>query len=368
VRIAYGVFGYGRGHATRALGVLPGLAERHELLVVAGGDAAETLRPVWPGPIVPVPILRYVYDQDGRRAALPTLRDNVEPVVDLLRRGPHLRAVEAALRAFAPDVLVCDAEPWTHRAAAALGIPIIAFDHYGVLVHGRLPVPLADRFDWYRDVAAYRALFPASRRVLVSSFFDAPVAPGVRCVGPILRDEVRRARPRRGEHLLVYFNRGDHQLTHAIERALRRLALPVIVYGTSRRERRDNLDFRAPAHQAFVDDLAGCRAVLSTAGNQLVGEAVHLGKPMLVVPEQTVEQRLNAAAVVRLGIGARVAHEDLHVDVLRDFLTAEDAYRANLPALARDGRGEAVTALAAFAGELLRERRAGRAAGAVRFA
>jgi hypothetical protein len=37
MRILYGVFGYGRGHATRALSVLPELMERHEVTVLAGG-------------------------------------------------------------------------------------------------------------------------------------------------------------------------------------------------------------------------------------------------------------------------------------------------------------------------------------------
>ena len=36
MRIVYGIHGYGRGHATRALGVLPELRQRHEVLGLAG--------------------------------------------------------------------------------------------------------------------------------------------------------------------------------------------------------------------------------------------------------------------------------------------------------------------------------------------
>jgi UDP:flavonoid glycosyltransferase YjiC (YdhE family) len=39
MRIAHGVFGYGRGHATRAAAVLPELETRHEVRIFAGGDA-----------------------------------------------------------------------------------------------------------------------------------------------------------------------------------------------------------------------------------------------------------------------------------------------------------------------------------------
>ena len=50
LRIAYGVHGYGRGHSSRALAVLPELTKRHDVLVLAGdvpllkGSTLDTLR------------------------------------------------------------------------------------------------------------------------------------------------------------------------------------------------------------------------------------------------------------------------------------------------------------------------------------
>src|SRR3546814_20057545 len=70
-----------------------------------------------------------------------------------------------------------------------------------------------------------------------------------------------------------------------IDRVLRLLDCKVRVYGTRRRGEDDNLAFRAPSVQGFIDDVAGCRAVLSTAGHQLIGEALHFGKPVLALPE-----------------------------------------------------------------------------------
>jgi len=56
MRIVYGIHGYGRGHSSRALAVLPELAARHELLILAGGDAREALRADYS--VVPIPTLR----------------------------------------------------------------------------------------------------------------------------------------------------------------------------------------------------------------------------------------------------------------------------------------------------------------------
>src|SRR5262249_51453416 len=159
-------------------------------------------------------------------------------------------------------------------------------------------VPSRDRLRWFRDVYAYRLVVGRPDRVIVSSFYSAPVrSPKVRLVGPVLRREVLRMRPTRGDFLLAYLNQGESQLVPRVERALRSLDIPVVLYGCGGRGKDGNIDFRAPAHMGFLEDLAACRAVFSTAGNQLVGEAIHLGKPMLVMPEHTVEQRVNALAI-----------------------------------------------------------------------
>jgi uncharacterized protein (TIGR00661 family) len=205
-----------------------------------------------------------------------------------------------------------------------------------------------------RDVLAYRGLMGRPDRVIVSSFYDGGMRePHVRFVGPLLREEVLRATSVHGDHLLAYFNRGDHQLSPQIEQAMQELGVPVVVYGTTRRGDDRNLTFRPPSNRPFIDDLARCRAVFSTAGNQLVGEAMWLGKPLLVMPEHTVEQRLNAAAVERLGIGMQVHPDHVTRDSFRRLLADEERYRDAAVRGARDGRVEAIAALESFARELV---------------
>jgi uncharacterized protein (TIGR00661 family) len=214
-------------------------------------------------------------------------------------------------------------------------------------------MPWADRVRCLRDIAAYRALTGRPDRVIVSSFYEAPATfPSARCVGALLRDDVFKVRPARGDYLLAYFNKGEHQYTPHVENALQEAGLPAIVYGTSRTGTDGNIDYRAPSNVSFLEDLARCRAVLSTAGNQLVGEALHFGKPLLVHPERSVEQRLNAAAVARLGIGAETRHEDISANVIKRFLRNAPRYEAASRGLVRDGRTDALAAIESFASEL----------------
>jgi uncharacterized protein (TIGR00661 family) len=140
-------------------------------------------------------------------------------------------------------------------------------------------------------------------------------------------------------------NRGEHQLVPRLEGALRGARAPVVVYGTSRRGRDGALDFRPASNDGFLRDLAACRAVFSTAGNQLVGEALYLGKPVLVMPENTSEQRVNALALEHMGAGAQIRLANVSAAALRSFLAREDELRARIPAHVRDGRTDALAAL-----------------------
>jgi uncharacterized protein (TIGR00661 family) len=354
MRIAYGVHGYSRGHATRAAAVLPALCERHQVRIYAGGDAYETLARRWP--VNHIPTLSFEYDDGGRICHARTLRRNAPLVRDLTTGGRTLGEVVEDMRVFGPDVVITDAEAWTSRAARRLGVPRIGFDHFGVMVHARPAMDALDRVRSLSDRFLYSQLLGRPERILVSSFYEAPPrGDDVRFVPPLLREEVHRVQPEAGAFVLVYLNRGRRQLTPRVEAALQGAGVDIRLYGSDRLGREGRIEFRPLGNQAFLRDLATCRAVISTAGNQLVGEALHYGKSMLVMPERTVEQRLNARAVESLGVGRATRMETLTADEIRAFLEAapEMAERAR----ARDGRDEAVDLLTRWVRELGTARR-----------
>jgi uncharacterized protein (TIGR00661 family) len=352
LRIAYAVHGYGRGHATRSLAMLGELARRHDVRVFAGGDAYATMIGFFP--VVRIPTLGFAYGRGtGARSNWATLRHNAGAVLDLACGGAVFEMVAAALRDFEPDVLISDAEAWSHLAASRLGIPRIGFDHIGILAHCRPAIDPADRVEAFFDASVYRALMGQADRVLVSSFFPAlPRSAQVRVVPTLARQAVREATASEGDHLLLYLNQGDHQFDERLRKVFVELGRPVHVYGTPLRGRDACLHFLPAGDASFVQDLASCRAVISTAGNQLVGEAMMLGKPLLVMPERCVEQRMNARAVAELGIGLRVEPRAFSVGHVRQLLAGHKAFAARMRELRRDGLLEAVAVIEKFVGEL----------------
>jgi uncharacterized protein (TIGR00661 family) len=289
----------------------------------------------------------------GRVSNTLTLLRNLPALLDLACHGPVFETVRGIARDFQPDVIVSDAEAWSHRVAADLHIPRISFDHIGLMTYCR---PEVEWFDlplaWF-NAECYRWLMGQPDRVLVSSFYPVPPRrPDVKIVGPLLRSAVRELTPYLGDYLLAYFNQGKDQLRPAMLQALAGAGLPVRVYGTTRRGKQGPLTFLPLSNLPFLEDLAGCRAVISTAGNQLIGEALYLGKPVCVTPEACVEQRLNAAAVERLGIGMRVSAREFSATRLHTFLSQLDFYRSNIARNVRDGVHAAVEIMEQFLSEL----------------
>lgn len=359
MRIAYGVMGYGRGHASRCAAVLPALAAEHEVTVFAGGDAHAALSARFP--TVRIPTLGYVYGSNGRHSLAKTIAGNAAGMSDLLLRGPGRQAVERDLVARGIDVVISDSEAWTHRAAQALGLPRISFDHVGVIAWCKPHFPADLAPIARRDAWGYRTLMGQPDRVLISSFYTAePAFPGVRVIGSLQRPEVLAAEPREGGYLLAYLNQGHHQYRLDFELALRQLDQPVVVYGTPFRGSLDNLQFRAPSVDGFVEDLAGCRAVIATAGNVLIGEAMHLGKPVLAIPEDAFEQRLNAWMVEQMGVGMQASRTHFTPSDVDLFLGNLEMYRENLAVYARDARDEAVDLLRLYIRQLARPRKTAR--------
>ena len=351
MRIAYGVMGYGRGHAMRTMSVLPALMAEHEVTIFAGADAYEVLAPRFP--TVRIPIIGYQYSAAGTHSLGKTIAKNFTPMSDLLFGGDGMAQVEHEFRTRDIQAVISDSEAWTHRVAQKLNIPRISFDHVGIIAYCKPHFPPDLWALGQRDAWGYRALMGVPERILISSFYPAEGAyPQVKVIGPMLRDEVLAAVPTTGDYLLAYFNKGEHQYLPHIDRALRLLDTRVIVYGTKHRGLHDNLDFRAPSVDGFVRDLAGCRAVLSTAGNQLIGEAIHFGKPILALPEKAFEQRLNAHMIERMGVGQAGDLMRLTPSDIDRFLGNDGWFRSNMDQHRGNGRRSAIDTLRGYLSDL----------------
>lgn len=356
MKIAYGVMGYGRGHATRTAAVLPQLMQQHEVRVFAGNDAFDALHQQFP--TTRIPCIGYQYDSSGQLSAALTVVRNYPIVTDALLKGRYYQQFCQQLRDWGADVVISDSEIWTTRAAADLKLPLISFDHVGIINHCLPPFPPRQWLRGHLDRLGYKWLLPKADRTLVTSFYSAlPTSPDVEVVGPIIRDEIKALKPQAGDYLLAYFNKGEHQYLPHVHKALTELNTPVIVYGAGEREPCGLVSYKALSKTQFAIDLANSKALLSTCGNQTMGECLYLKKPVLVMPEDCFEQNLNAFMVERMGIGRRSSLNKLSSEGIEAFLYNCFNFRAAIAAYSksehsRDARDYAAQRLLTWINEL----------------
>lgn len=321
-RIFYSVSGEGRGHASRARALIEDLRKDLELVVYAPEDAFDFLAPYYQGSEVEVrriPGLRFHYSPSRRLDYVRTGFGNAGYFWNL----PGLvRRLTDEIRAGRPDLVITDFEPSLPLAARRAGVPFLSLDHQHFLVTAdlkSLPAGL-------RRYAAFMAPFVHAScqgqvHTIVSSFYFPELKPGLQDVtqiGVLLRPEILSASPHEGGHVVAYLRRFAPP---TLMEALRGCGVEVRVYGLGVRPSVGNLQFFDIDPVRFVDDLAASRALVSTAGNQLIGEALYLGKGVLALPEPgNREQEINAFFLRRFGHGLTCGMDAVEPSSVRELL------------------------------------------------
>jgi len=336
-RIAISLCGEGRGHATRVSTLVDRLEADHEVLVWTSADALEFLRhrfaAVHPRVRVEeIPGVVFEYT-GGRLDVMKSIAAGLDYQARLL--GPLVDRMISELEAFGAEIAITDFEPALPRAAGRLGIPLLSVDHqHFLLAYDLDALPWTLQWNaWFMSHAVWMYVMEASDTV-VSAFFRPPLRRGwqhVVQVGPLLRREILDARPRDDGFILSYLRR---QTPFSAIEALADCGLPVRVYGLGTREPVGRVSFHAINDGSFVADLAACRGLVSAAGNQLIGEALHLGKPMLVLPERAhAEQLMNSHFLKTMGCGDFCLLEETTPERIRAFVEGLAEFAAPLAAV-----------------------------------
>ena len=339
-KIFYSMAGEGRGHAVRVRTLVEHLRHEHELFLFAPDEAYDFLvksygddRAVDNVKLLRIPGIKFHYT-GGKLDLFKSIghglsyaRRELPKLVDAFRRR---------IDSEQPDLCISDFEPSLPRAARKAGAPLMSIDHQHVLLAydlRSLPL-LLRRYAWWMSwsIRCYYGRGPYE--AVSSSFYTPPLKPGfehVRQVGPMLREELVATVPRQEQFLLSYLR------ANTPPRVLETLAesgWDVRVYGLGERPRQGRLSFHAIDERRFVNDLASCAALVSAAGNQLLGEALFLGKPVFAIPEEMHhEQQINACFLKQMGAGDWTTLEAFASGPLTKFLAHLDEYRASTSAL-----------------------------------
>ncbi len=341
-RILYAASGDGYGHAVRTHSVGDALMQRgHDVRFLSSYKTNDYLRAYYPDRIEEVFGLFTIYNQ-GKVEPYQTLLYNFRRAVTDL--APFNENVRRLMKTFRPDLLITDFEPFSAFWARRLGIPFISLDNQHLLTHCKVDHPKGFKRDILNAFLIIRLYYAGAKRYLITSFFDAPIRyHPTTIVAPILRPKVYAATPRDGDFVLVYKGAGGEN--DAMRDALLNYGrVEFQAYGFGLEGKQGHVTFKKTHADEFLNDLSQCKAVVSTAGHSLVCEAIHLRKPMLLIPmKQQYEQVLNAHQVEKLGYGE--SHDQLTRDGFDTFLSRVDDYRIRLASLPQRGIGSVIDAV-----------------------
>lgn len=339
--------GEGRGHATRMCSLTEGLKQDHRIVLFAPADAYAFLAPLYVDDpqvqVVELPGLIFHYVQ-GKLAVLTSiyegfryLRETLDPLVDLLCEWIERER---------PSLIVTDFDPALPRAAMRMGVPFISFTHQHFLLANDLSfLPLDLKIHAWTMSFGVAAHYRGQFLTIVSSFFKADLRKGYEetiQVGPMIRPDIRNAVVTEGDYFLSYLRK---KTPDSVVNEIVKTGQRVRIYGIGEREPVGNVTFHAVNPQDFARDLAGTKAILCAAGNQLLGESVFLGKPVFAMPEAAHhEQQINSQFLRRMGCGDFVTLERFRAEQFLRFVENLGEYRRVIESTyrGREGTGDVV--------------------------
>lgn len=317
MKVFFTVQGEGRGHLTQAIGLNQFLQRHgHSVVRVLVGCNGERQIPDYFQEAFDVPVDRL--DSPGFQfnaaGGVSTLRSALRLFNDMSRYRSNLHRMREEIQHAQPDLIVNFLEPlmgWLKRKRA-VDVPTLAVGHHFMLGH---PAFVRIREFPVQQLAmrAYVKSVGARSAHLALSFYPTEdvVQRQVYVCPPMLRQHLfELGNPTTGNYLLVYLL--NHAYAEKIQQwSNRHPEVPIHCFydrphAPETEWVRPNLAFHRLSGTQFLTKMAGCRALVCTAGFESVCEAAYLGKPILMVPvEHHVEQYLNACDAEQAGIGLK---------------------------------------------------------------
>jgi uncharacterized protein (TIGR00661 family) len=349
MKILYGVTGEGMGHAMRSKVVLEHLvAQGHEVEIMASGRAKDYLAKRFEG------VNRihgfFMITEENRVRLGKSVWSNVLAGVTGVPR--NIKAYFDLISEFRPKCVISDFESWTYLYGKTHRLPLLSVDNMQIINRCVIPEEVIKGYEADFNIAKtfVKSKLPFCDHYFITTFFRPEIRkPDTSLYPPILRPEILRMKPTRGEHLLVYQTAEGHD---DLAETLAKTGIECRIYGMRRNikeeQREGNLRYMPFSETQFIEDLASSRAVIAGGGFTLMGEAVYLHKPMLAVPlGAQYEQVLNARYLQREGYG-RFAATLEDPKAVHQFLDAIPSCEAKLASYAQDGNKLLLTALDGF--------------------
>jgi uncharacterized protein (TIGR00661 family) len=314
MKVMFTVQGEGRGHMTQAISMQQMLQRHgHEVVAVLAGGNPERPLPAFFEQAFKIQRITSppLAVKENRGISVSRSVIATAPQVPEIRESLH--TIRDTIERTKPDIIINFLEPLmgVYNMLHRHDTPTLAVGHQFMIKHPRFLKTQEFKMQ-QMSMHQYVRLCGARSNYLALSFYSQPNARRGRLTvsPPILREQLFKLKSTQGDYLLVYL------VFHGfapdiIQWNKENPKIPIHCFydkpGAPAEERvTETLTFHQLHGEKFLQFMAGCRAVVCTAGFESVCEAAYLGKPLMMVPvENHFEQYLNSLDAEQAGIGLR---------------------------------------------------------------
>ncbi|MBC8769067.1 glycosyl transferase [Arenibacter sp. BSSL-BM3] len=314
MKVLYAIQGTGNGHLSRARDVIPALQKRGlELDILVSGIQADIH--------IPNPIkyqlkgLSFIFGKQGNVNLWRTyIKSNAARLQKEIKSVP----IEDY------DLVINDFEPVSAWACKLKNKPCVSFSHQAAVLSLKAPKP--DKNDLMGKFILKNYAPTTQQFGLHFHAYDDKV------YTPIIRQDIRKADVKEGNHYTVYLP------SYSDGRILKFLSeIPNVKWEVFSKHNKveffgKNISIRPITNEAFVGSMVGSKGVLCGAGFETPAEALYLGKKLMVIPMNgQYEQQCNSAALKEMGVPVIKSLKNKHLDKLKHWIERDDKIEVNYP-------------------------------------
>ncbi len=321
------VQGEGKGHLTQAITLSQLLRANGHQVEVLVGSAKDRAIPSFFLSQIGAKVEQYVspqfiFEKDG---SINFAKNILYHLQYTLRYFRSIKAINQTVKIYQPHTIVnfyellCGLYSIVYRPQT----PIVCVGHHYLMLHSDFIFPKGHWLDHQLLNLSTRFTAARATKLLALSFRPMPNQPinRVVVVPPLIRQEIGQLTISDEPYWLVYVNY-PHLMADIIEWSEANPSIKLCcfcshTYPTPVHQYSNSLVFNELDGTKFLQAMARCQALVTTAGFESVCEALYLGKPAMMVPVH-FEQTCNALDAEQAGAG--VAAQRFDLSVLADYL------------------------------------------------
>jgi uncharacterized protein (TIGR00661 family) len=333
------VQGEGRGHMTQAISMLEMLESKgHDVCAVCIGKSERREIPKFVKESITTKIQlfespNFITDKNNKGIKLGgTIIYNLS---NFFRFSKSLQKIHELVQEHKPDVILnfYDVLGGLYNAIYRPQAHFWVIGHQYLIEHPQFKFPEGKLIQKFLFFLNTKITALGARKKLALSSIPLEDFPGRKLyiLPPLLRKKVKQLKPTPGDFYLTYMVNPGYG-NEVMEFARQYHYIKIEAFWDKKGAPKEmtplpNLTFHQVDDQLFLQKMAACKGLLSTAGFESICEAMYLNKPVMVIPVQgQYEQICNAIETENSGAGIQALHFDfkLFEDILneRDFDTS----------------------------------------------